>query len=361
MIATKNARHVQVGYNGDRTRISLAVFMCANGDVIDPVILLKGSNTPQGRAARKHAFACWPGAPFILTPAATQTEESFAECARYFCNHPKVAKGSLLLIDGHSSRVSMDAMATFRENENDMFTLIAHGSHEYQPFDVVPARVLTVNSRKAVDRMRLGDAQTPGVSVTIDNVLKPIKSAFYQTLAPSFDPLTGKSNNLATKAFEVAGLVPFNSKRTEEEMFKPALYFEETVEKQRKPVPSSPQKLAAVKKHTGVVVESGDITETLKKAAKRKREAAVPGMTLLTGDEYAAKIAAEAVAKAELEVAAAQKRKEKAEKRAAKAEAAQNAPPKRKYKKKSAVVAPVEIAAADVPVQPPPSKKSKQK
>ena len=315
-----NAKHVQVGWSGDRTRISLAVFMCADGTFIEPVVLLKGSNSPQSRASRKSMFAGWTSAPFILTEAATMTESSFGETIRYFSTHPRVKKGSLLVVDNHSSRVSMEALEMLRTAGMDMHSICAHASHTQNPFDVAAAASLTTNMRKSVDEVRLGAPGRPGVTVTQANIMPVIKAAFHRTMAASFDPVTGHSNNICSVSFAKAGIHPWRPDCTEKELFGPSSYYQEAVVNKRAP-PSSPEKLAAVKAQTDVIMESGDITAALATAAKRKRKGAVPEHTLLTGDEHCLKIVVEIMSKLDEEAAVVQRKLDKKAARLAKKKA----------------------------------------
>ena len=329
------------------------------------MVLLRGSNTPKGRGARKLTFAGWPGVNFILVDNATQTEDSWALCAKYFCSHPRVPAGSLLILDGHSSRVSLAAIEFFRKKGNDLFTIGAHASHVEQPFDIAAAKPRSANVRRAIDMVRLGTPGVPGVSVSMDNIMSPIRDGFHKTMAPLFDSKTGKSISIPSIAFKKAGILPWNPNLTDEELFGPAVYFDDAVVKARPslPLPSSPVKLAAVKKHTAAVIEAGDIDAALSDVVKRKHKPAVPGCTLLTGDEYTAVVVSEANVKLAKEDAISVKRVATAKAKAEKLAAIERGevPKKRKYVKKAKPIAAAAFSALDIALPIPPAKRQKKK
>ena len=308
VVATTGAKQVQVGYDGDRQRVSLAVFQNAAGGSILPVVLLKGSNNTRGLQAKKEMMSGWPEPVYMLTEAATQTEDTWRACAEYFCN--KVGSGNILILDGHSSRVSLEAVDSFLRTGNELFTLHAHSSHFTQPFDIAVAKPLRDAVAKFVDEMRLGTLKKPGVAVTQRNIMIAIKRAYFQVMAPKFDA-AGNSINIPSKGFAKAGLYPWNPKITEEDMFGPYEYFKSTVlDKKAKPnAPTSAERLELVSKHTVAVLESGSLQKELQKAMKAKRAPAVPGATLLTGAEHILKVTAAVLEKSE-KIAAVAARKE---------------------------------------------------
>ena len=262
-------------------------------------------------------------------------------------------------------RVSLAAIESFRKRGDDLFTIGAHASHVEQPFDIAAAKPRSANVRRAIDMVRLGTPGVPGVSVTMDKIMSPIRDGFHKTMAPLFDSKTGKSISIPSIAFKKAGIFPWNPNLTDEELFGPAVYFDDAVVKARPspPLPSSPVKLAAVKKHTAAVIEAGDIDAALSDVVKRKHKPAVPGCTLLTGDEYTAVVVSEANVKLAKEDAISVKRVATAKAKAEKLAAIERGevPKKRKYVKKAKPIAAAAFSALDIALPIPPAKRQKKK
>ena len=259
-------------------------------------------------------MAGYPEAHYILCENATQTEETWAQCASFFVKGvaEKYPGGKhLLLLDGHSSRVSLDAINDFRASGNDIFTLPPHSSHVTQPFDVAIAKALKSNLRSALERIRLGDDTTAGRSISGANIMKGFKIAFNETMLPRVDKATGDKHTLASQGFAKAGIYPFNRAIVESRYAKPAEWFEDEIasKKPPPPAPTQDERAAAIEKHTKALLDAGDVAEQLNKVVKARREHAVPGVTLLTGDAHIAKALAAEQVKAAAEAAAADKRK----------------------------------------------------
>lgn len=296
VVATKGSRSVVVGYNGDRQRVSLGVFFNAAGDWLPPVVMLKGSSTPRGTLAKLDHFRCWPEAPFVVLPKATQTEESWGQCAEYWATAGVVRPKSLLIVDGHSSRVSKEAILALRDRGHSLFTLPPHTSHKLQAFDVGVAAPLRKAISVAVDGMRLGSPTSPGVEVTNKNIVTAIKIAMTKVFAAKVDPVTGANVGIGPAAFRKIGVYPFNPKVITDDDFAGAHYFNESLKavgKAKEAPPTSAMKLeAAHSVLTGLVAEAGSLVEKLRTIVARKKCNAVPGSTLLTGDDHIARILA---------------------------------------------------------------------
>lgn len=320
MIARKGSKDVQIEWDGDRQRISFAVFFNAEGTYTPPFIILRGSNTPQGRAAKAAMFSCWKDATFALTENATQTEETFGTCVSWWAAHSLVPPDSLLLVDGHSSRVSPDAILACRTAGHGIYTLPPHTSHATQAFDAGIAKPLTRAIQVAVNKMKLGDTTTKppvkGVAVTSKNFLLAVRAGFSAAFSSRFDPVLKKDTNIGEASFRKVGIHPFNPAAISSDRFKPSEYLKKEVTDKR-PQVSSPEKLAVASKHTAQLLESAEIDRLLTEKVKKKRQSAVPGMTLLTGAEYLSSVLAEDAKKEAAVKEAVEKREKKAEAKAA--------------------------------------------
>ena len=285
VFATRGAQHVQIAYSGERTRISVVIFINAAGGCLPPVILLKGSEKTSGPKSKAHMMAEWPEARYCLTECATQTEGTFVKCMEYFIE--MAGSGNLLVIDAHSSRNSLEAMVAFRESGNKMFTIPANSSHVTQPVDVGVAKALNARNANALSALRLGSKSTPGLAVSMDVAIKALKTAWSQVMASVVDAATGKNVNMVAKSFKKAGIYPVDQSVIPASMYTPALHHEAEVKSHR---PTQEVVTATVAEHL-VIPEAGEITRRLKAASKElKREYCVPECTLLTSDMHTAKM-----------------------------------------------------------------------
>lgn len=277
-------------------------------------MILKGADTPRGRAAKKDMMAAWPEVPYVLTESANQTAESFTQVMEFFVKN--TGKGHLLLVDGHSTHAPLEALLSARSGGVDMFSLVPHSSHGCQPVDVGVAAPFKKHLANAVDMIQLGNKTVSGEPVTARNIMRAAKIAWQKTVEMKTDAVTGKQSNAITGGFKGAGIFPFTGKISDPKMSSAAMAFDEMVAAGKSaaaagdggPSPTSPEKLAAVKSHTAKSISSSALTEALAKTVS-KRKPTVPGATLLTGDEHVAAALANAQAKAD-EAEAVEKRRE---------------------------------------------------
>ena len=324
VIATKGARHVTIRYVGDRRHFSIVFFVNAAGGALLPVIILTGSDTPRGRKAKAAMMKAWPEALYIMTESGNMTEEAFGAAMAMRCFVRSTGPDILLLLDGHASRVSIDAIAAAREGGVSVFTLPAHSSHATQPVDVGVARPFKAELAKAVQRIQLGNAKTPGEAVTSDNIMKAVKIAFNNVTQKKVNPETGVVDNAAVGGFRGAGPFPFMGKISDPKMSEVAIAIGEATSGEQSPsraaaprvAPSSDARLAAVQLHTKYTIAAGGLDDRLKKEAK-KRAAAVPAVTLLTGDAHVEAVLASVDAKASKAAEVVERREKRRQKKAA--------------------------------------------
>jgi hypothetical protein len=311
VVAAKGAKQVQSGTGANRNRVSYLFLFNAAGDYSPPIFILKGGDRMTD--AKRQIMAAYPEAWFISCESATQTEASWAQCAAKLNGwlaekHP--GGGHLILVDGHSSRVSLDAINSFRAAGNDIFSLLANTTHVLQPFDVAIAKQLKSNIKNEIAKIRMGGVGHPGRSLNMQQFMTAFKIALHTTMLPRVDPKTGEVYTPGERAFRKAGVVPFNRDVIAEVLTKPATWFHDTITSQKPPPPPVPMdaRAAIVEKHTQALLDAGDVAAQLAKHVSAKREYCVPGATLLTGDEHIAKALAAAQVKAAEDAAAAEKR-----------------------------------------------------
>jgi hypothetical protein len=326
VLAPRGSKQVQSASDGNRDHVSIGLFFNAAGDYLPPTILIAGKNiTP----AKREFMSGYPEAMYILCENATQTEDTWAECVRYFnekVNERWPGGGHLLFVDGHSSRVSLDAVNTLAQSGNDLATLPPNATHAFQPHDVGVAGPLKAAIEREVALVRLGDSETPGESIGNKNIMKALKKAITRTMLPRVDEKTGNTTSLAANAFAATGIHPFNPKAVDERLTKPAQWMHDSVASKLPPPPVVPldKRAELVAQHTKEMLESGDVKERLARHVKATRKHAVPGNTLLTGLEHIAQSLATEQVKA-AEVVASEERRDARKAASAAAKAAKAA------------------------------------
>lgn len=130
VIAARGARLVQKLQPGERGSLT-TVLVCssATGELIPPFIIFKGS-PPDGSDFPKDSHLCGSKSAYIDSGL-------FIEFLKHFNKHrPKIpGKKCLLILDGHSSHLSVESLEFCSENEIELICLPPHSSHRLQPLD----------------------------------------------------------------------------------------------------------------------------------------------------------------------------------------------------------------------------------
>lgn len=312
VLATRGTKQVQVGRTGNRDRYTVCLFVNADGDSLGPVLLLKGNSNDTTSPLKAAMMAEYGEAKYFFTEAATQTEQSFALCIKYWCD--AVGTGNLLIVDGHSSRVSLEALEYCRKSGNDIYTLPANSTHCTQPYDVGVARPFNHWLADGMAKIRLGSREIPGESPAAANVMRAVKYAVSKVTEKRFNPISSVWECTIKSAFRKSGLYPFNRAAVAEVLYRPAEDFGANVTAKR-PRLSDEQKLQAGRPHF-LSMASGDATKLLEKAvATVKRQHSVPECTLLTGDEHVLRVAQAALDKVAAAEAVVDRKKDREAKR----------------------------------------------
>lgn len=265
-------------------------FINAAGGFLDPLILLPGAKMS---TTLQTVAVAWLEAHCMAQESATQTCDTFEKCMK--CFNQRVPQGSLLILDGHSSRMSMAAIKETRFTGNSMFTLPAHSSHVTQPVDVSLTKSLKVALDKEISLLRMGSKDVKGKAVGMHNVLGCIKRAWGTAAAPNYNKTTGVMENNITSGFKKSGIYPFDPKAIDASLYAPALAFEASLAPKKEPLTT--EAILAVVEANLVTMEAGELEERLKEHVKKKRASAVTGSTLLTGAQHIAIMLASSDAK----------------------------------------------------------------
>lgn len=128
---------------------------------------------------------------------------------KYF-THPSIDDPVFLLLDNHSSHISLDAIDYDRENNIVMLTLPPHGSHKLQPLNRSLFSPLKAKYSIECDKYM---SQNPGRGITQYQVARLFNEAYKKvaTLAN------------AESEFRVTGIYPYDDDLFDESDFAPSL------------------------------------------------------------------------------------------------------------------------------------------
>lgn len=124
--------------------------------------------------------------------------------------HPTEEDPVLLILDNHSSHISLEVVKYARENNIVIVTLPPHGSHKLQPLDRSLFSPLKVKYSIECDKFM---SQHPGRGITQYNVARLFQEA-YKKVATLGNAESG---------FRVTGIYPFNDDLFDEADFAPSL------------------------------------------------------------------------------------------------------------------------------------------
>jgi DDE superfamily endonuclease len=246
ILACKGAKQVGRVVSGERGCTTTVVCaMSANGFYVPPVFLFKRKNM-NDRLLRN----CPPGSVGFPSPTGWIDSSLFVRYLQHFitCVQPRESSPVLLILDGHCSHKSIEAIELARQNHITMLTIPPHTSHRLQPLDLTFFGPLKTNYNRQADKWMLSN---PGKRIT-DYELCEIFTPAYQQVA---------SIDKAVKGFKCSGIMPYDPDVFSDEDFAPATVTEQPlidtpVHTQPVSMPSSAPK----KKHTKIKPGSGTVT-----------------------------------------------------------------------------------------------------
>lgn len=207
ILARKGAKQVGRVVSGERGCTTTVVgAMSADGIYVPPMFLFKRKNI-NDRLLKNSP----PGS--IGFPSATGWIDCnlFVRYPQHFiaCVQPSESRPILLVLDGHCSHKSIEAIELARQNYITMLTIPPHTSHRLQPLDLTFFGPLKTMYNRQVDKWMLSH---PGKRVT-DYELCQIFSPAYQQVA---------SIEKAVKGFQCSGVMPYDPDVFSDEDFAPA-------------------------------------------------------------------------------------------------------------------------------------------
>lgn len=158
----------------------------------------------------------YDGAPIgtlkLYNESGYMTSDLFVKWIKHFIDHvrPTAEKKALLILDGHSSHKSYQALQLAKQNSIVLLCLPAHCTHHLQPLDVAFFGPLHKYYNQTVTQWL---KENPGRTVTIYQVSKLFNHAYERTA----------TLEIATSAFRATGILPFNPNIFPDHLFLPSL------------------------------------------------------------------------------------------------------------------------------------------
>lgn len=207
VFAKKGKKQVGALTSAERgVHTTVAICMSSGGTYIPPTIIFP---------RKKYNPVLYDAAPVgtlrLYNESGYMTGELFYKWMQHFINfvRPTPERKALLILDGHISHKSLEALQLAKERHVVLFCLPAHCTHRLQPLDVAFFGPLHKYYNQAVTEWLKAN---PGRPVTIYQVAQLFSQAYEKTATPA----------IAFSGFRATGIVPFNKNIFPEHMFLPS-------------------------------------------------------------------------------------------------------------------------------------------
>ena len=189
--------------------------MSPSGNYVPPMILFRRKNM-NDRLMR----GAPDGSVGVPSPSGWMDSTIFVKYLNHFIRHvkPSPSNQCLLILDGHVSHKTLDAITLAKENFITMITIPPHTSHRLQPLDVAFFGPLKNRYNRELDKWMLGN---PGKRVTEYDIAELFASAYEATA----------SLEKAKSAFRKTGIFPYNADVFSDEDFLPSAVTEREQDK----------------------------------------------------------------------------------------------------------------------------------
>lgn len=186
--------------------VSVACCVSATGHFIPTFFIY-----PRVRMQPAYLEGAPPGSVGVGHESGWMNAESFVKWLEHFITYvrPSETNPILLLMDYHSSHITLDAVNLCRKNHIVMLRFPPHTSHRMQPLDVsFYGPLKTAYSQACSDFL----TSHPGQTIGLKDIAKLFGIAFARTA----------TYNNAIKGFQATGVEPFNSQIFDENDFAPS-------------------------------------------------------------------------------------------------------------------------------------------
>ncbi|GBP09108.1 Jerky protein homolog-like [Eumeta japonica] len=207
VIARKGFKQVDAITSAERgTLVTLAAAVLAVGNSVPPFFVFPRVHF-KDYFIRDGPIGCKGGS----NPSGWMTEELFVAFLKHFHNHVKSTKENpcLLLLDNHSSHLSIEGLNFAKENGIVMLSFPPHCTHRLQPLDRSVYGPLKKYINNAMDQWMVNH---PGQSMTIYDIPGIIAQAFPLAVSPS---------NIVT-GYKACGICTFNRDIFQDHDFMPS-------------------------------------------------------------------------------------------------------------------------------------------
>ena len=202
VIATKGVRQVRKITSGERGKnVTVVCCMNAAGTYVPPLFIF-----PRKRMADGLITGAPIGSLGCVTPSGWIDSETFIKWLKHFASFTKCSKENqvLLVLDGHHSHKTLEAVDFARDHGIIMLTLPPHCTHRLQPLD----RTFFVSLKAAYTR-------------AVDNwmVTNRLRTISQFEIAGLFAKAykTATTMDSAVNGFAVSGIMPFDDSKFEKE------------------------------------------------------------------------------------------------------------------------------------------------
>jgi len=139
-------------------------------------------------------------------------QQVFVQYLKHFVKHTRPTKEDpvLLIVDNHSSRMSMEAVEYCRENHAVMLSLPPHSTHKIQPLDVTFYGPFKTYYSQSCDNWTTNH---PGRAITEMQVPGLVRIAYEKAA----------TQHIARKGFMVTGIYPYNPNIFDKSDYAPSL------------------------------------------------------------------------------------------------------------------------------------------
>ena len=207
VVASKGRRQISKVTSAEKGRtVTVVCCMSAGGSFVPPMMIF-----PRKRMLDLLLKGSPPGTVGAASPNGWTDNTLFIQWLRHFIQHTKCTKEEpyILIMDGHQSHKSLEAVELARDNGVIMVTLPPHCTHRMQPLDRTFFKSLKMTYNAACDDwMRCH----PGRRISFFEMAE----LFHRAYAKS------ATHEKAVHGFECTGLWPYNSQLFSAEDFEAA-------------------------------------------------------------------------------------------------------------------------------------------
>lgn len=208
ILAARNTKQVGVATSGERgTLVTLVGCINAQGASVPPYMIM-----PRVHFKESMLNGTPPGTNGAAHPSGWMNQDIFIKWLEHFKKHTKCSKSDpvLLLMDNHSSHISIEVIDFAKENGVTLLTFPPHCSHKLQPLDRSVYGPLKRYYNDSCSRWMLNN---PGRTISIHDIGALLGDSY----AKAFTPINIMSG------FRVSGINPLNPDVFGEDEFLPSL------------------------------------------------------------------------------------------------------------------------------------------